>query len=117
VKAKNPDRLQNAQCAGGIGIGRVFGRLKAHLHVALRGQIVNLVRLHRLNDADQIRGVRHVSVMNLKMRAGNVRVLVHMVDARRIERRRAALDAVHNIALAQQELRQIGAVLSGNTCH
>jgi hypothetical protein len=41
------------------------------------------------------------------MRAGNVRILVHMVDARRIERRRAALDAVHNIALAQQEFRLV----------
>jgi hypothetical protein len=30
-----------------------------------------------------------------------------MVDARRIERRRAALDAVHNIALAQQEFRLV----------
>jgi hypothetical protein len=85
--------------------------------VTLRGEIVNLVRLHRLNDADQIRGVGHVSVMNLKMRARNVRILIHMVDARRIERRRAALDTVHNIALPQQEFRQIGAVLSGNTCH
>ena len=114
-EAKNADRLQNAQGTGGIGIRRVFRRLKAYLHVTLRGQVVNLIWLHRLNDANQIRRVGHISVMNLKMRVGNVRILVHMIDARRVKRRRSALDAVHNITLTQQEFGQIGAVLSRNT--
>ena len=43
-----------------------------------------------------------------------VRVLIQVVDARGVERRRPTLDAMNFIALIQQELRQIGAVLTGN---
>jgi hypothetical protein len=38
-----------------------------------------------------------------------------MVDSRRIERRRAALDAMHNVALAKQEFSEIRAILAGNS--
>jgi hypothetical protein len=95
----------------------VASALAVYSGVSLRGQIVNLVGLHGLYDADQVRGVGHISVMNLKMRAGNVRILVHMIDARRVKRRRAALDAVHDVTLTQQEFRQIGTVLSGDARH
>jgi len=43
-----------------------------------------------------------------------VRVLVEMVDAVRVEQGRAPLDAVYLIALLQQQLREIGPVLSGH---
>ncbi len=44
----------------------------------------------------------------------DVRVLVEMVDARGVEGRGAALDAVHHIALVQEELGEIRTVLAGN---
>jgi hypothetical protein len=37
-----------------------------------------------------------------------------VVDALGVEQRGAALDAVHLVALLQQEFRQIGAVLPGD---
>ncbi len=43
-----------------------------------------------------------------------MRVVIEMVDAIGVEQRRAALDAVHRIALGQQEFGQIGAVLAGD---
>ena len=50
------------------------------------------------------------------MQAGTalVRVLVEMVDPGGVERRGATLDAVHRVALAEQQLGQIGAVLTGD---
>jgi hypothetical protein len=115
-KIENPDRLQYAQRARGIGICRVFRRFKADLHMALRGEVIDFVRLHRLNDADQIGGIRHVPVMNLETGVRCMGILVNMVDARRIERRRAALDAMYKITFAQQKIGQICAVLPGNAC-
>ena len=43
-----------------------------------------------------------------------VRVGVEMVDARGVERGRAPLDAVDDVALCEQQLGEIGAVLAGH---
>ena len=43
-----------------------------------------------------------------------VRILVEMVDAVGVERGGAALDAVDLIALGEQELRQVGAILASD---
>ena len=83
--------------------------------MALRCEIVNLVRLHRLNDADQVRRIRHIAVVDLKIRIRDMRILVDVVDARRVERRRAPLYAMNDIPLAQQELGKICAILSGDS--
>jgi hypothetical protein len=83
--------------------------------VGLRGQVVNLVGPHRLDDADQARGVRHVAVVQHQVARLDVRVLVQVVDAVGIEQRGATLDAVDLIPLADEELGEIGAVLAGDS--
>jgi hypothetical protein len=50
----------------------------------------------------------------MKRRSGLVRILVQVVDAVGVEQRGAPLDAVHLVALVEQELGQIGAVLAGD---
>jgi hypothetical protein len=45
---------------------------------------------------------------------GFVGVLIEVVDAVGVEQAGAALDAVHFVALVQQEFRQVGAVLAGD---
>ena len=77
-------------------------------------QVVDLVRLHLLDDADQVGGVGQVAVVEDEVAVLHMRVLVEMVDAVGVEEGGAALDAVDNVALLQQELGQIGAVLAGN---
>ena len=42
---QNANRLEHAQRSEGVGVGRVFRRLEAHLHVALCRQVVDLGRL------------------------------------------------------------------------
>jgi hypothetical protein len=50
----------------------------------------------------------------MKLAVVDVRVLVQVVDAVGVEHAGAALDAVHLVALLQQEFGQVGAVLAGD---
>ena len=97
-----------------IRVGGVLRRLERHCDVALRGQVIDLIRLHFLDDADEIGRIRQISVMQAQPDIALMRILVEMIDAVRIERGRAALDAVNLVALAEQQLSQVGAVLAGD---
>jgi hypothetical protein len=48
--------------------------------MALGREVVDLVGLHLLHDADQVGGIGHVAVMQDHARIGLVRILVEMVD-------------------------------------
>jgi hypothetical protein len=49
--------------------------------VALRGEIVDFVGLHFLDDADQIRRVGQVAVLQEETDVRLVRIMVQMIDA------------------------------------
>ncbi len=97
-----------------VGVGGVFGRVEADLDVALGGEVVDLVGLHLLHDADQVGGVGQVAIVQEQPGTALVRVLVEMVDPGGVERGGAPLDPVHLVALGQQQLGQIGPVLAGD---
>ena len=111
---QNADRFQQAQRAQGIGIGGVFGRLEAHLDMALGRQVVDLVGLGFLDQANQIGRVRQIAVMEEEAHALLMAVHVEMIDAAGVEGGRPALHAMNDIALGQQQCRQICAVLAGD---
>ena len=77
-------------------------------------QVVKLIRLGFLNDADQISRVGQVSVMQDEVSVINMRILIEMVDAARVEAGAAAFDAMNGIALLQQQLCKVGSILSGD---
>lgn len=52
--------------------------------------------------------------MQFEARVGNVRVLVDVVNPLGVEQRGTALDAVDFVALFQQKLCKVGAVLAGD---
>ena len=86
----------------------------------LRGQVVNLVRLHLLNNANQTGGIGHIAVMQDKTRILFMRILIQVIDTVGIKQGRAPLDTMHLITLVQQKLGQIGTILprnAGNQCH
>ena len=83
LQAQDADGLEQAQGAERVGVGGVLGGLEAHLHVRLRREVVDLVGLGLLDDADQVGGVGHVAVVHEEAHAGNVGVVVEMVDALR----------------------------------
>ena len=82
--------------------------------MALRSEVVDFVGLHLLDDAHQTRAVGHVTVMQGKTPVYHMRILVQVIDAVGIEQRRAALDTMNFIALVEQELGEIGAILAGD---
>jgi hypothetical protein len=90
-KAENADRFENSQRTQRVGIGGIFRLFERDGHMALRSQIVNLVRLNFLHDPDQARRVRQVAMM--KSRSYLVmRIVIKMIDAIGIEQRGAPFD-------------------------
>ena len=99
---QDADRLEQSERAERVGIGGVFRRLEAHLHMALRGEIVDLVGLDLLDEANEVGRVGQVAIMHEEAGIRLMRIDVEMVDALGVERRRAALDAVDHVALASR---------------
>jgi hypothetical protein len=84
--------------------------------MALRCQVVDLVRLHLLNDSYQAGRIRQVAVVKDEALVRFVWILIEMVDAVGIEQRRASLDTVDFVSFVEQQLGEIGAVLAGDAC-
>jgi hypothetical protein len=112
LEAEDADGFEQAQRAEAVGVGRVLGRLEGDLHVALGREVVDLVGLDGLHEADEVGAVGEVAVVQLEARLGIVRVAVEVVDPLRVEGAGPALDAVDQVALLEEELGQIGAVLA-----
>ena len=113
LQTQDPDRLQKPEGSHGIGICRIFGRLERHLHMALRRQVVDLVRLYLLDYADQVGGVGQISIVEDEILVCYMGILIEVIDAIGIEQRGAPFDTVHDVVFAEQKLRQIGAILAG----
>jgi len=74
--------------------------------VALGGEIVDLVGAGVLQQANEVGGVGHVSVMKKEGRPTLMRIDVDVIDAPGIERRRAPRDAVAHVALVEKKTRE-----------
>ena len=92
----------------------VLGHVEADAHVALRAQVVDLVRAHAAQRAVQRAAVVEIAVEQAQAVVGDVRVLVDVVDALGVERARAPDEAVDLVALGEQQLRQVRPVLAGD---
>ena len=103
-----------SQRAQSVGIGGIFRRFEAHLHMALRREIVDLVGLRFLNDPDDIGRIRHVPVMQEERRRAFMRIDVEMIDSLGIKRGCASLHAMDDVIAFQKQFRQIAAVLAGD---
>ncbi len=88
------------------------------MDVTLRGQVVHLVGPDLLDQAVEAAGVGHVAVMKREPGPPGVvgATVLKVIDAAPIHRGGSADDAVHLVALFEQELGQVRAVLSGNPC-
>ena len=81
--------------------------------MALRGQVVHLVGLYLLQDADQPE--RFVEVAVVQRDPVGVRRLVQVVDAVPLQLARSAHEAVDFVALLEQQFGQVRPVLSGDS--
>lgn len=75
--------------------------------MALRREVVHLVRLHFLYDADKIAGIAQIAMTQYKMSRAGMRALREMVTAACVKERSAAFDTAHLIALVRQKFCQI----------
>ncbi|MNZ88428.1 hypothetical protein D3C78_1073200 [compost metagenome] len=82
--------------------------------MALGTEVVDLIWLAFLNDANQVAGVGQVTIMQDQIAIFCVWILIEVVDTVGVEGGRTTLDAVNDVALFQQKLREVGAVLSGH---
>ncbi len=118
VEADRPvggaDGLEHPERAHGGGLGGELGHLEADLDVALGAEVVDLVGPDPVQVADQRRAVRQVGVVQIELGAAPVGVVVEVVDAPGRERARAADQAVDVVALVEQQLGEVGAVLAGD---
>lgn len=92
----------------------MFGLLKAHPHLRLAPEIVDLVGLHGGQQIDQPGPVGEVAVVQEEPSIRVVLVLVEMIDPRRGEGGRPADQTMHLVALAEQKLGQVRPVLAGD---
>jgi len=111
LPAENADGLKQAQGDKPVGVGGVFRGFKRDLHMRLGREIVDLVGLGFLHDADDIGCIGDIAIVQLEGNALLVRVVDEMVDALGVERRRTTLHAMDDISLGEKKFGQIGAIL------
>ena len=114
AKPQDADRFKQSKCAERIGIRGVFRGLETHLDVALCGEIVNFVRLNLLDDANEVRRIGEVAIMQEKANAGLMRVMIQMIDTIGVDQRRPPLHAMHDIVFGKEKLGEERAVLPGD---
>src|SRR2546430_14774432 len=76
TKAQDADRFEKAQCAKRVSIRGIFRGLETHLDMALRGEVVNFVWLDLLHNANEVRRIGEVAIMQEKANVGLMRVLI-----------------------------------------
>ena len=107
------DGLQQPDHAHAHYIHGVLRLIEAHAHMALGPQVVDLVGLHIVEHIAQGARIGEIAVVQEEVW---VRRLTHvqMVDAVRVEEAGPPDDAMHLIALGQQQFGQVAAVLAGD---
>ena len=83
--------------------------------MALRGEIVDFIRLDLLNQPDQIGGIGEIAVVQKEMDVLRMKIAVQVLDPSAVERRRAPPQAVNDVTLLQEKLGEIRAVLPSHT--
>ena len=107
--------LQEAEGPHPVGIGHIFRRIETHHHVAHGRQVVNFIGLHLLDDPRQVHRIGHIAVMEGEIPVLDVGVLIDMVYPLGIEEGTAPFQSVYHIPFFQEELAQVGTILSGDT--
>ena len=116
-KSEYADGFKQSQRSERIGVRGVFRLFERRHDMALSRKVVDFIRLNLLHHMRQACAVRHVAVVQRERSGSSGLAFEKMVDARGVEERSPALDAVNPITFLQQKFRQIGAVLPGDACN
>ena len=80
-EAADPDGLEQPQRAERVGVRRVLGGLERHGDMALRREVVDLLRSDFLHDANEVRRIGQVAVVQDHAPVGFVRIAIEVIDA------------------------------------
>ena len=109
-----PHGVEKSDRANGGDIAGELRDIEADPHVALGGQIVNLLRLGFPQDLNQRTRITEIAVMQEQAGSFVMAILVNWIDPFGVETGGAADDAVDFVPLPKEQLRQVGAVLSSD---
>jgi nucleoside-diphosphate-sugar epimerase len=106
---QDADHPQTGHVAG------VLGQLETHPHVRLGCQVIDLIRLHVMDQLDQAACIGHVPIMQMEMDTVFViRIMVDMLNTCPVEAAGAPHQPVYLVILREQQFGEIGPVLSGD---
>ncbi len=77
-------------------------------------EIVYLIRLNLLNDADEVGRIGQIAIVEEETAIGRVWILIDMIYAIRVEERGTPFKAMDDIPLLKEKLSEIGTIL---TCY
>ena len=80
--------------------------------MALRGQIIDFVRLKPMQQRRQRTAIGKIRIVKIEAVLGLVPILKNVIDAISIEARRPTLQTMNFIPLLKKEFRQVRTVLS-----
>src|SRR5206468_5032728 len=93
-------------------LGGVFRNIKTHPHMRLGAEVVDFVGLHLTENGIERARIVQVAIEESEPRALFMGILIEMVNAIRIEGRRAADDTVNIVTFFQQQLSQKRTILT-----
>ena len=88
--------LQHTKHTHGIHIGRKLRRVEAHLHMALRCKVIDLIRTHLADNAENTHRVTKVGIMQME-----IGLSFKMSNTLTEVNRRASYGAMHLITFFQ----------------
>ena len=106
--------FQHTQRSHRRNLRRVHRLVERYANVTLAAEIVNLIRLDDLDQFFKAAAVGKIAIVQKETDVCFVNILEDVDDAAAVERGRTANDAVHLVALLEQEFGKIGAVLAGD---
>ena len=108
----SPDRFEKPHGSQSRNVTGIFWNIKTDFDVALRRQMVHLLRRQAVNQIQNPFGAGQITVMKEQLCSRVIGILINVIDARSIERAGAPDDPVDFIPFRKQKLRQVRAVLA-----
>ena len=109
-----PDHLKKPGRPEAGDVSRVLGDIEANPHVTLGPEVVDFVGFDVVDEMRDLLVVGEVAVVKIKLCARIVRIGVDVIDPGSVEGRCSPDDPVHLIALVEEKLSEVGAVLPGD---
>src|ERR1700730_8390359 len=102
-----PNCFQNPDRPDASNIGGILRNIETDTNVALRAQMVDLVRLQFIKKLHQMDRISQITVVKKEPDSVHVWILVQMVNSRSVEGAGPANDSMHLIHFIKQKIREI----------